>query len=109
MAAGEYREFRAGSKPQRLSEEFDAVLDAAAGDGWNDQLNCHEFPERYVDYDEAPTKARAAWLCEGCPLRTLCKDYARATKPGWGVWGGEAWRNGKRVGADDTPEKELVD
>lgn len=104
MAAEEYRGFRAGSKPQALSEEFDAVLDDASLHGWNEQLNCHERPEQYVDYREAPTQERAEWLCAGCPIQQLCRDFGRATKPGWGVWGGESWRNGKRV--RDTPESD---
>ena len=103
MAASDFREFRAGSKPQRLADEFNHVLDDALADNWADQINCHEYPERYVDYQVTPSKERAEWLCEGCPVKALCKDYARATKPGWGVWGGERWKYGKRV--VDTPDK----
>lgn len=103
MAAGDFRGFRAGSTPQRLADEFNQVLEDARADDWDDQRNCYENPDDYVMFDRAPTKERAAWLCEGCPIRTLCRDYARATKPGWGVWGGEVWKNGSRN--PDTPDE----
>lgn len=101
MGAEDYRGFRAGSKPQRLAEEFEGVLRDASLHGWNEQLNCADRPELYVDFVQAPTAERGAWLCAGCPLQALCRDTARATKPGWGVWGGEVWVRGKRV--RDTP------
>jgi hypothetical protein len=30
-------------------------------------------------------------ICDTCPLRNLCEDYARAAKPTGGIWAGRRW------------------
>ncbi len=99
------RERRSGSRPQVIAEEMENTLRQATEHDWADQINCHQRPELYADYEVAPSEERAEWLCAGCPLRTLCRDFGNATKPGWGVWGGIAWRNGRKAHL----EEKLVD
>lgn len=77
---------------QAVIEEFNATLEDARRFEWDDQLNCRQFDQgAWIDYTTPPSDEVAAWMCKGCPLLQLCSDYARATKPGWGVWGGTTW------------------
>jgi WhiB family transcriptional regulator, redox-sensing transcriptional regulator len=60
--------------------------------GWFDRAACRGagwdrwFPEaepgQPVDYSAAVA------VCEGCPVRARCLDYAQATRAAEGVWGG---------------------
>jgi hypothetical protein len=54
---------------------------------------CNNKPGMFSDYDEdvIPSPRNAMKMCAPCPLLALCRDYARTTKPDWGVWGGQVW------------------
>ena len=66
----------------------------------NTRSLCHKNPGPYIDYDEnlPPSKEIAYLLCEGCPMLVECGRFANAYKPVIGVWGGQAWKDGKVVG-----------
>jgi WhiB family redox-sensing transcriptional regulator len=41
--------------------------------------------------------ANAKAICEGCPIRSLCLDYAIEHNEEHGVWGGKSERERKRL------------
>ena len=49
------------------------------------------FPER----GESPAKAKA--LCDECPVRAECLDYALGRPEKFGVWGGTSDRQRRRL------------
>lgn len=84
------------TRPARvIVDEFHHYLDEAKRGEWEDEIKCMDKPERYVDYIIPPTEDEAEALCAGCPMRALCAEFAAATKPGTGVWGGERWKYGR--------------
>ena len=55
-----------------------------------------------VDPDGKPSEANRAALavCEGCPVRQSCLDFALAVEgawPRWGIWGGVLPRDRERI------------
>lgn len=67
------------------------ILREAAANNWRPQ--CYGNPGPYMDYEdgETPTDEAAAALCEGCPLREMCAEYAERTGETHGVWGGKVF------------------
>lgn len=46
-------------------------------------------PEERAGTKEARTKA-AKEICQGCPVKMLCREQARTNREPYGVWGGES-------------------
>jgi hypothetical protein len=65
---------------------------------------CKANPGPYADYDgdHIPNDVEAAKLCSGCPMLAACANTAAATRPGWGVWGAQAWVYGDPWDGDNT-------
>lgn len=65
---------------------------------------CKGNPAPYADYTgkNMPTDVEAAKLCAGCPMLEACANNAVATRPGWGVWGGQVWVYGNPWDGDKT-------
>lgn len=63
---------------------------------------CRDEYATFTDYDgdHIPTDVEAAKMCTGCPMLELCANNAVATRPGWGVWGGQAWVYGQPYTGD---------
>lgn len=57
-----------------------------------DGAECEDFPE--IFYPEGPEHVRrydertAKAICNACPVRELCLDYALAAKEEYGIFGG---------------------
>lgn len=75
------------------------ALDALAPEmAWMAEAKCQGmdsslfFPERW----EPITEARK--ICEACPVRRECLDYALADGIEFGVWGGMSGRDRRRIG-----------
>jgi hypothetical protein len=53
---------------------------------------CSNFPDAYYEsYKEAggpEIRRLAVELCQGCPVKKLCGDYAVRWEPEYGIWGG---------------------
>jgi hypothetical protein len=74
--------------------EFHEMLEESSVNGhWT--VKCKDKPDLYVDYKTSPNVDKAEALCEGCPFKQLCNEYADAVKPAWGVWAGRTWVGGK--------------
>lgn len=86
---------------------FEGALIEAARSEEAPQPTCLDNPEAWVDYDtpQMPSAELAERMCEPCPLRELCLENARRTKPIWGVWGGKVWVLGRQ--ADLLDEESL--
>lgn len=80
---------------RRAYESFDAAQNEL-------EAKCKGQPEKWTDYTGAniPTDVEAAKLCAGCPMLEACANTAVATRPGWGVWGGQAWVYGEPYDGD---------
>jgi WhiB family redox-sensing transcriptional regulator len=62
---------------------------------------CHSAPDIYFVDEEVPgflvlTKY-AKSLCEECPVRNLCADYAITNVENFGVWGGTSPADRKAI------------
>lgn len=49
--------------------------------------NCVGEAEKWTSED-LPTDREAQLMCSSCPLVSLCREYAEAAHPAWGVWAG---------------------
>ena len=53
---------------------------------------CSVFPDAYFPEDLGPGELQgrkmARELCQGCPLRLQCLDYALEAREQFGIWGG---------------------
>lgn len=58
---------------------------------------CFERPAEFTDYAVAPQRDIARQLCVSCPVFEMCATWAKAERPAWGIYAGEAWEDGKRV------------
>jgi len=75
------------------------LIEALAVDelAWQDYGNCRGadadlfFPER------GASTRRAKAICDGCPVRGECLDYALAHGEKFGIWGGLSERERRRV------------
>lgn len=67
---------------------------------------CHEWADLFTldEPDESVIEFTTA-LCSECPLITLCRSYAQAARPQFGIWGGRKYPLSKRKGEpDEEPE-----
>jgi WhiB family transcriptional regulator, redox-sensing transcriptional regulator len=69
---------------------------ACRGRGW-DRWFPEPTPGQPADY------SAAVRVCEGCPVRSRCLDYALATRAAHGVWGGLTPSERKRLRKLERP------
>ena len=63
---------------------------------WQDHALCRlttidMFPENYEGLE------KAKHVCEGCPVKGPCGEYALANNEDYGVWGGMGQRERRRI------------
>lgn len=59
-----------------------------AGMDWTDQARCRgRDPEQFFQRGAARSRG-AIRVCDNCPVRTQCLDYALEHDVDFGVWGG---------------------
>lgn len=90
-------------QPVRLADpvmrDAHAVMDKTSN---HLTAKCKGNPKAYTDYtaQSIPSDVEAAKLCAGCPMLELCANNAVATRPGWGIWGGQVWVYGEPYTGD---------
>lgn len=64
---------------------------------WMVKGNCRdEPPSRFFPSDGVGVEV-ARRICEGCPVRTPCLEYALEQRVDHGVWGGASERERRRI------------
>jgi WhiB family redox-sensing transcriptional regulator len=57
------------------------------------ELGCRQFPDAYFmtgEYeDDLSLNKLAVAICNTCPIRQLCLDYAMEANEPYGIWGGK--------------------
>lgn len=80
---------------------------------WKASAECADLPTDLFFPDtggqSVPDVAAAKTVCERCPVRQECLDYAVDRGERWGIWGGLTYTERrtvrrKRFGNRDTPE-----
>lgn len=58
--------------------------------GWQDDAACrdHPYPDVFFAPSKAEQRAAARMVCDRCPVRSECLDYAIRAREAHGVWGG---------------------
>ncbi|WP_431897962.1 WhiB family transcriptional regulator [Nonomuraea sp. bgisy101] len=75
---------------------MDSLAHAAARDDWMSWGLCSETdPDAFFPPEQAGPNwwAAAAAVCEDCPVRDECRDYAQEHAIEWGVWGGTTYHD----------------
>lgn len=79
---------------------FAAAAHAVPTDGsddWRAQAACREIDiEVFFAVDEDSQRAAVA-VCETCPVRQPCLEYAITSREQYGVWGGVREQDRKRL------------
>ena len=67
--------------------EVDTILD---GMNWRMQATCRQAdPELFFpEYAAGPEIDQAKQICDGCPVRARCLDWALSNGASAGIWGG---------------------
>lgn len=74
---------RAQRTRERATREFPTAV--AGRQEWREEAACRDKPTRLF-FDVAPEAAKQ--VCEGCPVRAECLEFAIVTNQGYGVWAG---------------------
>ncbi len=64
---------------------------------WMKAALCREYPNDWFYPDDGNGVARAIGICNRCPVRQQCLDYALEHNEMQGVWGGESQRERARM------------
>jgi len=71
-----------------LIDMLDTLTQAAAATSWMDGALCAQSdPEAWFPNPGEHSRAAKA-ICDDCPIRERCLEYALAEDLRWGVWGG---------------------
>lgn len=74
------------------ADASDAYLELMAGIRNNDGVECAQFPDIFFPVDwELGTQSNnllAKQICERCPVKMLCLEYAMLAEDEAGTWGG---------------------
>ena len=83
-------------KQARLNQ-LEGIIDAKVTEG--ERGLCEGLGFAFFEYATMaePQVFEAQVMCAECPLLAACREKARITRPVWGVYGGEVWRDGKIV------------
>ena len=71
--------------------DFTAVLFAPRPE-WFDDALCRGTNPRFFHPSRGDQTAHIKAVCEQCPVRPECLDYALRTKQKYGIWGGASER-----------------
>ena len=66
---------------------------------WMERAACKGLTDLFYPAGPGPAPSEARLICEGCPVVRECLGCAVATRELYGVWGGMAPRQRRRVRA----------
>ncbi len=68
---------------------------------WRARAACrHADPELFFpEYTAGPKIERAKQICDGCPVRARCLDWALSHGASFGIWGGRTEGERRAMGA----------
>lgn len=64
---------------------------------WMRSGNCHDKPPAAFFPSDGAGVEMAKRVCEGCPVRMPCLEYAIRNRIDHGVWGGASERERRRI------------
>ena len=64
---------------------------------WMEHGNCLEYPPEVFFPSDGVGVIAAQRICEGCPVREQCLEYALVERIDHGVWGGASERERRRI------------
>lgn len=64
---------------------------------WADQAACADTNPNLFFPDRGGSARQAKTVCQACPVRAECLDYARRWHIVHGVWGGLTWRQRRHL------------
>lgn len=68
-----------------------------AAEQWREQALCAQTDPIIFHPEPGRSPAVAKRICMACPVRRACKDHALAAPEWWGVWGGLAQNERRRI------------
>lgn len=71
---------------------------------WYDDANCRDLPPE-IFFPEAKDWAPARRVCEGCPVREECLEFALSNDEKHGIWGGYGARARRRMRREREKEE----
>jgi WhiB family transcriptional regulator, redox-sensing transcriptional regulator len=70
-------------------------------EAWVGKAACRQIPpadrDRIFFPDRTGSNVEAKLICQSCPVRRACLDFAIATGEHFGIWGGTAERERRRI------------
>lgn len=80
-----------------VPDEPELLESAAADERWQDRSLCAQTdPEAFFPEKGGSTR-EAKKICQRCPVRTECLEYALAHDERFGIWGGLSERERRRL------------
>jgi WhiB family redox-sensing transcriptional regulator len=76
-------------------------------------LACRKEPDLFFPEDYYAQKAKllserlARMLCEECPIKDLCRDYAILAQEDYGIWGGTNARERREARLELSRKKQI--
>lgn len=64
---------------------------------WMREGNCRNYPPGAFFPSDGVGVDAARQICEGCPVKGACLEYALANRIDHGVWGGSSERERRRI------------
>jgi WhiB family redox-sensing transcriptional regulator len=64
---------------------------------WMSQGHCNQVPPSTFFPSDGVGVDAARKICEGCPVKGLCLEYALVNRIDHGVWGGTSERERRRI------------
>ncbi|GAC1354506.1 MAG: WhiB family transcriptional regulator [Acidimicrobiales bacterium] len=72
-------------------------MEARMDTDWMNHGNCNEIPPATFFPSDGVGVDSARKICEDCPMKTPCLEYALVNRIDHGVWGGTSERERRRI------------
>lgn len=73
------------------------LFGAADGKDWQEQGLCAQTDPELFFPDKGGSTRDAKRVCQACPIRSQCLEYAFAHDERWGIWGGTSPRERRKL------------